>query len=215
MPVATIKDLFESTVRYFPLAVGATMAIGGIATAHMPWVLTSVGAILLAGVVGVLQYSFYKVIGWGPEAGDDVLRSCGMIPLGPAAYSVIPSFWFSLTSFLATVIITNAASVAAAPPAKSVSAASFPVQNRKSIGALSIIITVALLLFLAIARFTHGGCETMTGAAIGILLGSLFGWAWWNIISAGNKMFGDVHGVASSMIPASLRSSAKACTSVP
>ena len=214
MPVATIKDLFESTVRYFPLAISATMAIGGIATAHMPWVLTSVGAALLAAIVGVLQYSFYKVIGWGPEAGDDVLRSCGMIPMGPAAYSVVPSFWFSLTSFLATVIITNAASVAAAPPAKSVSAASFPVQNRKSIGALSIIITVSLLLFLAIARFTHGGCETLTGAGFGVLIGALFGWGWWNIISASNKMFGDVHGVAASMIPASLRSSAKACASV-
>lgn len=219
MSAANYMDILLTTANYFPTAVGTTLAVGGLATGRMPWVMTAAGM----GALSVLLIAVHMVLGKTPLRGVEdalsgahVMEMCSLAPIPGASanttYFSIPSMWVSLTTFLLMVIILSASWVATANPT-SASKEALPVQQRKGVGTLSILACVILFLFLLLLRI-RTGCESIVGILIGILLGAGAGVGWWAVMRRGGVAVWDVHGVMLGTQPGSLRTGPLACLPV-
>jgi hypothetical protein len=217
MSAANYMDILLTTANYFPTAVGTTLAVGGLATGRMPWVITAAGM----GALSVFLIAIHMVLGKTPLRGNEdslpgahVLEMCSLTPIPGASgtYFSIPSMWVSLTTFLLMVIILSASWVATANPT-SASKEALPVQQRKGVGTLSILACVILFLFLLLLRI-RTGCESILGIIIGILLGAGAGVGWWAVMRSGGVAVWDVHGVMLGTQPGSLRTGPLACLPV-
>jgi hypothetical protein len=208
---ATLSELFSGTVRHFPIAITSALGVAGLATGRPAWILAAVGSVITAVVVLGLQYILLKGFALGPMPGDAVLQACGVIPTVAAGtpYFATPSVWIAMTMFLATYIITAGANVATTRPSGQPNEA-LSVQQRKSVGTLSIVTTVLLVLFLIIAR-ARTSCETLLGALSGAVVGAALGYSLWHAFSASDPLAGDIHGVMAGLRPGSLRTGAVAC----
>lgn len=210
MAAATVTELFSGTVRHFPTALTSALAVAGLATGRPAWIVAAVGSIITAVITLGLQYILHKGFALRPMPGDAVLQACGVIPVAAAGteYYATPSVWVAMTAFIGTYIITSAASVLTIRP--TVSKDSMAVQQRKSVGMLSIVTTVLLLLFLVIAR-VRTSCETPVGALSGATVGVVLGYGLWRAFSASDTLAGDIHGVMAALRPGNLRTSPRAC----
>jgi hypothetical protein len=211
MAAATITELFSGTVRHFPTALTSALAVAGLATGRPAWIVAAVGAIITAIVTLALQYILLKGFALGPMPGDAVLQACGVIPAAAAGtdYFATPSVWVAMTVFIATYIITSAASVLNTRPSNAPKD-SIAVQQRKSVGMLSMVTTVLLVLFLMIARL-RTSCETVVGTISGAVVGAALGYGLWRAFSASDPLAGDIHGVMAALRPGTLHTSPLAC----
>lgn len=210
--MAVINELLSGIHRYFPNVMTASLIVIGLLTAKVGWVLVGVGAILLAIIVLILQYTINKMIGLGDMPGLDVLKACSIIPSvsSDAVYRTTPSVWMALTAFFLTYIIVNASNVYTTTPAKKAKD-SIPVQQRKSIGVLSMLAVAILFILLLIPRYASP-CESTMGTILGLAIGGAAGWGWWQILNAcGADVYPDIHSVMIGLKPASLRTSPVAC----
>ena len=81
---------------------------------------------------------------------------------------------------------------------------SLMVQHRKSVGMVSMITTVILMLFIIVPRMFMSECETKYGAGslLGLFIGGLAGYGWWKILSVcGPDVSPDIHGVMIGLQP--------------
>ena len=210
--MAVINELLSGIHRYFPNVMIAALIVIGLLTAKVGWVLVGVGAILLAIIVLILQYTINKMIGLGDLPGIDVLKACSIIPSvsSNAVYRTTPSVWMALTSFFLTYILVNAVNVYNTTPAKKAKD-SIPVQQRKGLGVLSMLAVAILFILLLIPRYASP-CESTAGTIMGLALGGAAGWGWWQILNAcGADVYPDIHGVMLGLRPASLRTSPVVC----
>jgi hypothetical protein len=208
--MAVINELLSGIHRYFPNVMTASLIVIGLLTAKVGWVLVGVGAILLAIVVLILQYTINKMIGLGDLPGADVLKACSIIPTATGTFRTTPSVWMSLTAFFLTYIIVNASNVYTTTPAKKAKD-SIPVQQRKSVGILSMLAVAILFILLLIPRYASP-CESTIGTILGLVVGGFAGWGWWQILNAcGADIYPDIHSVMIGLKPASLRTSPVAC----
>lgn len=208
--MAVINELLSGIHRYFPNVMTASLIVIGLLTAKVGWVLVGVGAILLAIVVLILQYTINKMIGLGDLPGADVLKACSIIPTATGTFRTTPSIWMSLTAFFLTYIIVNASNVYTTTPAKKAKD-SIPVQQRKSVGILSMLAVAILFILLLIPRYASP-CESTMGTILGLAVGGFAGWGWWQILNAcGSDIYPDIHSVMIGLKPASLRTSPIAC----
>ena len=201
MAAATVTELFSGTVRHFPTALTGALAVAGLSTGRPAWIVAAVGTIITAVITLGIQYILQKGFALGPMPGDAVLQACGVIPVAAAGteYYATPSVWVAMTAFVGTYIITSAASVLNTRPATA-SKDSMAVQQRKSVGMLSIVTTVLLLLFLMIARL-RTSCETVLGTMSGAAVGAILGYGLWRAFSASDPLAGDIHGVMAALRP--------------
>lgn len=211
MAAATVTELFSGTVRHFPTALTGALAVAGLATGRPAWIVAAVGSIITAIITLGLQYILQKGFALGPMPGDAVLQACGVIPVAAAGtnYFTTPSVWVAMTTFIATYIITSAVSVLTVRPTNAPKE-SIAVQQRKSVGMLSIVTTVLLVLFLMIARL-RTSCETPLGTLSSAAVGAILGYGLWRAFSASDPLAGDIHGVMAALRPGNLRTSPLAC----
>lgn len=217
--ISEIPELMAGVWRLFPNTILLTLLVGGILLARMSWILVALGGIITATVTLMIQYLLGKT-GFFPDGntipGADIMHACSLLPNATTvSYSVIPSMWVTLTTFLATYITTNAAYVTSAAPAGKASTAAIPVQQRKGVGVISILAITVLFLFMMFFRF-NSRCENILSMIAGAAVGIGMGYSWWGILYACNKnTYPDIHGVMIGLAPGSLRTSPMACTPTP
>jgi hypothetical protein len=209
-----IAELFAGLVQHFPTTMLTISLLGGIATGRVAWtVMGAIGAALgfVIFLLQILTQSNTSIAAWFPSTPDiAVLQACSMAPIATRTrYQYTPSIWAAVTTFFLIYILQNAVAIYRAPTTK-LPIETSPVQHRKSVGVISILTTLLLLVVLLFARY-RTACETPWGYAIGILLGVAGATVFQGINATGSPLLSDVHGVMMGLQPGSLRSHPLAC----
>lgn len=211
--MASVVEMLSGILRFFPNTMIMILLVGGIALSKISWLFIGFGALLLAVLVLMLQYIFERTTGSGTIPGMAVLEACSLLPVvrGGGSYSVVPSMWITLTTFFCTYIVTNAAYIYTQRPiAKSQELIS--VQQRKGTGLISMLATLILFVVLIGPRLMTG-CEHWLGVVLGVALGVMAGWGWWQILNAcGSDILPDIHGIMIGLKTGVVRGSPLACT---
>lgn len=213
--IAEIPELMAGVWRLFPNTIIMTLLVGGILLARMSWVVIALGGLVTATLTLLIQFVVDKsslIPGGNMIPGSDIMHACSLTPNSKGSYAMVPSMWVTLTTFLATYIVTNAAYVTSAPPAPNASTTAIPVQQRKGVGVISILAITILFLFMMFFRF-NSRCENILSMVTGAALGIFMGYSWWGILYAcGKNTYPDIHGVMLGLSPGTLRTSPLACT---
>ena len=193
--MSSVMEFLGGIYRYLPNTLTATLMVGGIAFGRVPWIMLAFGAIVLSIILMVLHMTVFDQFEFAKKTGVPSLVSmCSVLPTSSATLMTMPSMWITISVFYATYIITNAVSVYKAKPSF-VSKDAISVQQRKSVGIISIL-TTALLFAFVIAPRLRSDCETLLGGMLGAVLGMGFGVAWWHLLNAcGEGVSPDIHGV--------------------
>jgi hypothetical protein len=208
--MTTMVELLSGMLRYFPNTLITSLFVMGIALGKIAWILVGIGAIAVTIATLTLQYILNKTLNVGPLPGASVLEACSLLPISSGTYSTTPSLWISLTTFFVTYIFINASNVYTAAPAR-VSQDAIQVQQRKSVGLISMVTVALLFLFLIVPRF-RTQCETIMGVLLGSAVGVVGGWGWWVVLHAcGPDVYSDIHGVMAGLKPGALHTSPMAC----
>jgi hypothetical protein len=217
--MTTLVEIMSGVLRFFPNTMIVTLLLVGTLTGKLSWIFVSLGGILLAALILILQTVMGRAFAVGSVSeggipGGAIMEACSLIPIARGAeYSATPSLWMALSAFFATYIFINAVNVYTAAPANKPNDA-LPVQQRKGVGMISMLATVLLFVFLMIPRF-RTPCETLGGTLFGVSAGITFAWAWWKILDAcGSDVVPDIHGVMLGLKPGTLHSAPVACTPV-
>lgn len=208
-----IIEILAGVLRYFPNTMIITTLFGGLLLARLNWIMVGVGALVLSVLVLTVQYIFMRSLNLGAIPGAAVLEACSLLPVTAGVeFSSLPSIWLALTTYFATYILTNAINIYTTPAKRA--PASIPVQQRKGLGLISAMATALLFVLLVVPRaFT--GCETWIGGGLGIAVGAVAGWAWWNLLYlCFQPAWPDIHGVMLGTTPGSLRVGPLACAAV-
>ena len=204
--MTAILELLSGVLRFFPSTMTVGLITTGIMLGKVSWVLVGIGAILLSVIGLSLQQVLGNFESFVPATERFILEACSLLPSAREGwtYSYAPSLWFAMTAFYLIYILRNAGHVYSTKPTK-VSNDATATQQRKGIGLISMISVVILFMFLMVPRYISP-CETRIGTVLGLLLGGLWGWAWWEILNAaGSDVYPDIHGVMSGLRPGSLR----------
>ena len=210
--MTTILELLSGVLRFFPNTMTVALFTLGILVGKISWVLVAIGGIIVAILAISLQSIFGHFKTFTPTADRFILEACSLLPVAREGwvYGYAPSVWFSMSAFFLTYILRNAFNVYTVSPAK-VSSDATAVQQRKGVGLISIVAVAVLFIFLMIPRYVSP-CETRIGTALGLALGGLWGWAWWEILnSSGSDVYPDIHGVMTGLRPGALRTGPLAC----
>jgi hypothetical protein len=208
-----IAELFAGLVQHFPMTMFTISLLGGIATGRVAWiVMGAIGALL-----GIVIFSFHMATqskpiwkDWLSTPDIAILQACAMAPISVTTrYQYTPSLWAAITTFFLFYILQNAIAVYRAPVTK-LPKETAPVQHRKSVGVISILMTLILLIVLLFARY-NTACETPWGYFFGILLGVGFATIFQGVNATGSPFLSDVHGVMMGLQPGTLRSHPLAC----
>jgi hypothetical protein len=215
---ATIQELLSGVLRFFPNSMIVTLMILGIATGRLPWILVSIGGLLIVILTLTIQYILGKtIISSGAMPSAAVLEACALLPIASGAtYSALPSVWIATTSFFATFVFVNAVRIYTQVPAPGVKTSKdgipIPVQQRKGMGMISML-AVSILFFMLVIPRWWTSCETMLGLLLGLAIGVGGGYGWWQILNAcGSAIYPDIHGVQAGLTPGALRSGPVACS---
>ena len=209
--MSTIVEVLSGVLRFFPNTLIATLFVVGIATGKMSWVLTSIGGVLTAIAVLIVQYIFNKTLNLGTMPGMHVIEACSILPVASGTYTTMPSLWTALSTFFVSFVFVNAMNIYNTTPAHKSKEAT-AVQQRKGVGLISMLSIALLYLFLVVPRY-RTGCESLTGMALGGAIGAAAGYLWWRILDAcGADVYPDIHGVMLGLKPGFLRTHPMACT---
>jgi uncharacterized membrane protein YkvI len=202
-------DMLTGIHRYFPSTMITGLIVLGLTLGRVSWVLVGVGGIILTILIMIMQV----IVGrFAPtEQTPGLIEACSVLPLSGSTYFMVPSFWFTITTFFLSYIMSNAVSVYTKNPTKQPNTA-IAVQQRKGLGVISIVAVLVIGLILLGARMLSP-CESWVGSISSILLGGGLGYAWWYALSKqGNDIFQDIHGVMVGLQPGDLRTGPVACT---
>ena len=203
---SALLEILSQIGKSFPNIITATLFVLGIMLGKIAWICIAGGAIVLILVVGVFQIIIGSITTEKFNVpGAAAVSACSIIPpnsILEESFSNIPSMWMSVTFFYLTYIVMNALTVYNTKPAKA-HGDSITVQNRKSMGTLSIITTVILLMCMVCMRyFLWGTCESIIGTLLGGVLGVVGGFLWWELLAAcGPDVYPDIHGVMVGLKP--------------
>ena len=215
--MSALLDLMSGVLRFFPNTMTVALFVLGIMSGKVSWVLVAIGGLLSAVLALTFQTVFNKFPVFQGTSDRVVLEACSIMPSSVGEgwiYGFVPSTWFTVSSFFLAYILRNAAHIYTTNPAK-VSSDAAAVQQRKGVGLISIVAVAVLFMALMVPRFA-GPCETRSGTALGLLLGGLWGYAWWEILNAsGSDVYPDIHGVMIGLRPGAMRTGPMACVATP
>jgi hypothetical protein len=206
-----IIDMLSGIHRYFPNTMITASIVLGLALVRVSWVLLGIGGLILTVFIALLQFIFGKFEIFRTLQTPGLVEACSVLPITGSEYSMLPSYWFAITTYFLSYIMNNAVSVYRTNPTKQPNTA-ITVQKRKGLGVISIIAVCIAAIMLLGPRMFANGCESWAGIIISLILGSLWGYGWWTIMNAqGNDIFQDVHGVMIGLKPGDLRTGPVAC----
>lgn len=212
--MVAVIEMLGGILRYFPNTMITTLFFVGVATGKLSWILVAIGGIVITILTLTLQYTFQKSFGIGPltdRPGAAIIKACSLLPdaIG-GEYIAEPSLWVALSSFFITYIFMNAKNIYTQQPSRA-NKDKLGVQQRKGVGLISMLAVVVLGLFLIVPRYWTK-CENKRGFIIGLVIGLLGGFMWWNILNAcGPDVFPDIHGVMIGLKPGSIRTNPMVC----
>ena len=201
---SAVVEVLSGIYHYLPNTFTVALMVGGIFMGKIAWILIAIGAITLTMFISILQGAVTKF--WGPIGtfeGAATVQACSILPSNATTYDAFPSLWMSVSSFYLVYILRNAYSVYTTRP-MNLPNESLMVQHRKSVGMVSMITTVILMLFIIVPRMFMSECETKYGAGslLGLFIGGLAGYGWWKILSVcGPDVSPDIHGVMIGLQP--------------
>ena len=206
-----IIEMLSGVLRFFPNTMIATLFVGGILLGKIPWVMASIGGIVITIGTLTLQYVLTKTIAGLEMPGQTVIESCSLSPdIKGGNYMPIPSLWVALSSFYATYIFRNAVNIYTQAPKRTTTAVS-SVMQRKGVGLLSMFAVLIFFLFLLVPRYWTN-CETVMGVILGLVIGIVGGYCWWAIMNAcGPNVYPDIHGVMIGINPGSSKTNPVIC----
>jgi len=206
-----IIEMLSGILRFFPNMMVTTLFVGGILLGKLPWVMASIGGGLVTLATLTLQYLLTKTIAGLDMPGEDVIKSCSLVPdIQGGAYMPIPSLWVALSSFYATYIFRNAANIYTQTPKRTTKAGA-SVMQRKGVGLLSMFAVLIFFMFLLIPRYWTN-CETIGGIIFGLVVGIFGGYTWWSLMDAcGPNVYPDIHGVMIGINPGAIKTNPVIC----
>jgi hypothetical protein len=210
-----LVEMLLGTIQLFPTMLTVTLFVVGIMVGRLPWVLVSLGGVVTAIIVLMLQY----MVGKSPLAatfsvpGENVIRACSVIPEpSSGTYMMFPSLWTTVSTFFVTFIIVNASNILSQAPVRTTSPYALSVQHRKSVGMISILTTLVVFFILLGMRVLFTSCESVFGIVAGLILGSLVGYGWWVLLDAcGYDVYPDIHGIMIGTRPGLIHNNPVAC----
>lgn len=204
-----LREFILSTYDNLPNTIFVSALLLGIIQGNLAMVWTSVGMMINALLISVLQELLgfiFKDDGKG-EAWSQVYQSashmCTIIkdiePNSDANVVVAPSHWFSSVAFFLTFIFYNAVQVAMRAPAKGVDHKKVDV--RLAFSGSVILITIFFFALILLRGFSQ--CETWLGATLGLTIGSLMAIGYWHIMNVCNSgVPPDILNIVSATAPA-------------
>jgi hypothetical protein len=209
MSLIRIREFLLASYHDLPniLFVGALL-IGSL-TGYLPLVWVAFGLLLNAASVGLIQ----TVLGilfpnWNQIFQDNASPACvtGFLQVRsmkekPGDFprrSVAPSQWLAATVFFSVFSIYNSIRVAMKDPQEGTS--EDKVQERRAFSLSALLAGIVFLLLVLSRLFT--GCETILGAALGILVGGGIAIGYWHLLDAcGSGRVPDVLQVMGALAP--------------
>ena len=202
-------DMLTGIYRYFPSTMITALFVLGVALGRVSWVLVGIGGILVTILIMGIQVIINRMSPTNQTPG--LMEACSVLPIVGAEYSMMPSFWITVTTYILVYIMSNAVSVYSKNPTKQSNTA-IAVQQRKGLGVISIIAVLIVGLLLLGTRMMSP-CESWLGIISSTIIGGGVGYGWWAILNAqGNDIFQDIHGVMVGLQPGDLRTGPLACT---
>ena len=199
--------------RYFPNTMIVGLIVLGLALVRVSWVLVGIGGLILTIALVGLQLLFPVVFGDAIKTiqTPGLMEACAVSPIGSGgSYEMAPSYWFGITTYFLSYILSNAVSIYSKNPTKQPNTA-IAVQQRKGLGVISIVAVLMIGVILLIGRLISP-CESWLGIGLGLILGTGWGYLWWYILNAqGNDIFQDIHNVMVGLQPGDLRTGPVAC----
>jgi hypothetical protein len=220
--MSSVAELLSGVLRYFPNLMIVTLFVLGVTTGRLPFILVSIGGLMVVVATLTLQYILSDTFGLGPPTdgpGASLIEACSLLPVATGGeYSATPSLWVAASSFFATYIFMNASNVYTQTPARA-NKDKIGVQQRKGIGLISMLAVTILFAFILSSRmilklspFVWKQCETTLGVVLGLVVGVFGGWGWWKLLDAcGPDYYPDIHGVMLGLKPGSLHTNPKVC----
>jgi hypothetical protein len=215
---SSMLQLLGGVLRYFPNVILMTLLVGGIFLAKLSWIWIAAGGIVVALIVLTAQYLLDKVSGdLFNVPGINVIEMCSILPRTSAdKFFLLPSTWIAMTAFFGVYIILNAANIYTTNPSSKPKEA-IPVQQRKSMGLISMLASIILLVVLLLGRYVTG-CEFGKNPWIGlatyllsIAVGGGMAFGWWSMLNSSGTSNSDIHGIMAGLTPGGLRAGALAC----
>jgi len=207
-----VLEVLSGIYRFLPNTMTASLLVLGVFLGKISWVIISCSAIVLSLLIVFIQSicipgAFHQIPGFKMLSGGAALAACSPLPSRIKDTDVLhttPSLWMSVTAFYLGYIIMNALNVYmadAARPGTPDKYLNFKIDHRKSVGLISIISSVFLLIFLMFTRF-FSTCESIGGSILGLLLGVGAGIGMWYVLSInGSDIYPDIHGVMIGLKP--------------
>lgn len=208
--VVTLKDFLHVGFLKFPLIITGTLFVLGLVTVNTAYLWVTMGAIVTAAAVWILQLIFNVILSKKPDWASvfTVLPNefCSILTVGKQTgqVNVTPSYWYSLVIFFATYLFMNALKIYNRPPGSQSTAEPDTLNNRQFQASMCMGLIVLLTFILAYLRFNYASsCETILGFVLS--LGAIgIGVGWFNMLSdCGEDRAYDLFGILGRIMPAS------------
>ncbi len=163
-------------------------------------------AVILPIVIAIVHFFVRRVV----ETSDDKffknVSEVGLLVPGStyseARMNVTPSYWMTQMIFLLSYIYSNASAIKNLPDDPK--ADPILTSNRKSKANTVMISTLFISLLLPIMKY-RTNTETIAGIIMAILLGTVFGYAWYKLAASCGARAADVFGIVQQVIPSSAK----------
>ena len=207
-----VLEVLSGIYRFLPNTLTVSLMVLGVFLGKISWIMISSAAIALCVLIILVQAVFlpgniHQISAFKMLSGGAALSACSPLPSKIKETDVLyttPSLWMAVTTFYLAYILMNAINVyntTAPRPSTHDKYLSFKIDNRKSVGLISMIATFILLACLIITRF-FSQCESTGGALVGAVLGYFAGMGLWYLLSInGTDVWPDIHGVMIGLKP--------------
>ena len=215
--MSLVKQIREAILRGFsalPLLLIGWVFFMGSATGNIGLLVLALGHIFAVPLVTVLSNlvvdfansSLSGLIGdWAPLLTVANKDLCNIIP-SATDYTVgnlwvAPSYWMAQITFFFAFLITNGFYVYTME--SDPNADKEKVERRKSQALLSMILSSALFVVLAVTRKLYTGCETFLGMFLGIAVSGAAGYGWYELARLCAARDADIFGIIQKILPPS------------
>ncbi len=215
--VVTLKDFLHVGFLKFPLIITGTLFVLGLVTVNTAYLWVTMGAIVTATCVWLLQLLFTFILikkpDWASIFSVSPNEFCSILTTGKQTglINVTPSYWLSILFFFATYVFMNALRIYNKPPGSQSTADPDTLNNRQFQASMCMGLVVVFTFILFYLRLKYAwGCEKILGiilslGAIGIGIG------WFNLLAdCGEDRAFDLFGILGRIMPAST-TTAQAC----
>jgi hypothetical protein len=207
--VTDIKSLFGSGFTSLPLILVGVILFLGTHLGNLGLLMLSFGQIVVVPIVTWLVNMIHEFAFPGSTlfsvTNDSV---CHLVPTANGAVSarlsVAPSYWIAHITFFFVFLMTNAIVLYNRPPTQGADPAK--VANRRAQTLTAFIISLSVFIALVTVRLMFmNKCETIAGAALGILIVAPIANGWYHLASLCGARDADVFGILQRILPQNMK----------